>query len=179
MKRAYEIEPLSPDVNTFLGWTLIMTDQKELAIAQLNNALEIDPNFWFAHLMLGVVHETSGRLAEACAEYEKASTMEGEFSEGLANLGRGYALLGEVDEARKILMELKQRDERGYVSPHFFFDIHYVLGEKDEALRWFKAAFEQRCIYLLWDKVFAYSDFKRNDPRLAAILDKVGMKSVE
>ncbi len=177
MKRAYEIEPLSPDVNTFLGWTLIMAGEPELAIAQLNNALEIDPNFWFAHLMLGVAHETSGRLAEACAEYEKASMIEGEFSEGLANLGLCYARQRKIDEARKILAELKQRAENGYVPPYFFFMIHFALGEKDKALPWFEAAFEQRCIYLLWDKVFSYADYQRSDPRLAAILDKVGVKN--
>jgi serine/threonine-protein kinase len=179
MKRAYEIEPLSPETNTFLGWIYTLAGQNDPAMAQLNNALEIDPNFWFAHLMLGSVHESSGRLAEACAEYEKASAMEGEFSEGLASLGACYARQGKIAEARKILLELKQRAEKGYVPPYFFFSIHYALGEKDEALPWFEAAFEQRCIYLLWDKVFAYSDYQRKDPRLAAILDKVGVKSVE
>jgi len=179
MKRAYEIEPLSPEVNTFLGWILSMTDQKELAIPQLNNALELDPNFWFAQLMLGAVHETSGRLVEACTEYEKASALEGEFSEALASLGQCYARQGKIDEARKILRELKQRAEKGYVPPYFFFMIHFALGEKDEALPWFEAAYEQRCVYLLWDKVFSYSDYQRKDPRLAAILDKVGVKGVE
>jgi serine/threonine-protein kinase len=176
MKRAYEIEPLSAEINTFLGWTLNMAGQKQLAIAQLNNALELDPNFWFARLMLGSVYETSGRLTEACAEYEKASALEGEFSEGLACLGQCYARQGNAGDARKILSELKQRAAKGYVPPYFFFMIHFALGEKDEALPWFEAAFEQRCIYLLWDKVFSYSDYQRSDPRLAAILDKVGVK---
>jgi len=177
MKRAYEIEPLSPEVNTFLGWILSMTSQKELAIAQLNNALEMDSNFWFAHLMLGVVHETNERLAEACTAYENARALEGEFSEGLANLGRCYALQGKIDEARKILLELKQRAKKGYVPPYFFFMIHFALGEKDEAFPWFEKAFAQRCIYLLWDKVFSYASYQRKDPRLSAILDKVGMKN--
>jgi tetratricopeptide (TPR) repeat protein len=103
--------------------------------------------------------------------------MEGEFSEGLANLGNCYARQGKVDEARKILLELKRRAEKGYVPPYFFFMIHFALGEKDEALPWFEAAFEQRCIYLLWDKVFSYSDYQRSDPRLAIILDKVGARN--
>jgi len=176
VKRAYEIEPLSPEVNTFLGWILSMTGQAEPAIAQLQNALELDPNFWFAHLMLGVVHETNERLAEACTAYENARALEGEFSEGLANLGRCYALQGKIDEAQKILLELKQRAEKGYVPPYFFFMIHFALAEKDEAFPWFEKAYAQRCVYLLWDKVFAYSKYQREDPRLTAILDKVGMK---
>jgi tetratricopeptide (TPR) repeat protein len=105
--------------------------------------------------------------------------MEGEFSEGLANLGQCYARQGKIDEARKILFELKQRAEKGYVPPYFFFMIHFALGEKDEALPWFEAAYAQRCLYLLWDKVFSYSAYQRKDPRLAAILDKVGVKSLE
>ncbi|NUO80914.1 protein kinase [candidate division KSB1 bacterium] len=176
-KRAHEIEPLSPESNTYLGWILNMTGQNELAATQLNSALEIDSSFWFARLMLAGVYEGKGQLAEACAEYEKASALEGEFSEALANLGSCYARHGKIDEARKILLELKQRAAKGYVPPYFFFMIHYALGEKDEALPWFAAAYEQRCIYLLWDKVFSYSDYQRSDPRLAAILDKVGVKS--
>jgi tetratricopeptide (TPR) repeat protein len=148
-------------------------------MAQLNNALEIDPNFWFARVMLAGVYEAKGRLAEACAEYEKASALEGEFSEARWNLALCYVKQGKIDAARKILHELKQRAEKGYVPPYFFFSIHYALGEKDEALPWFEKAYEQRCIYLLWDKVFSYSDYQRSDPRLAAILDKVGVKSVE
>ena len=177
VKRAYEIEPLSLESNTYLGWIYSLAGQNDLAMAQLNNALEMDPNFWFARLMLAGVYEGKGRLAEACAEYEKASALEGEFSEALANLGRCYARQGKIDEARKILLELKQRAEKGYVPPYFFFMIHFALGEKDEALPWFEAAYEQHCIYLLWDKVFSYSSYQRSDPRLAAILDKVGVKN--
>jgi serine/threonine-protein kinase len=179
MKRAYEIEPLSPEVNTFLGWIYTLAGQNDLAMAQLNNALEMDSNFWFARVMLAGVYEAKGRLAEACAEYEKASALEGEFSEARWNLALCYVKQGKIDAARKILLELKQRAEKGYVPPYFFFMIHFALGEKDEALPWFEAAFEQRCIYLLWDKVFAYSEYQREDPRLTAILDKVGVKDVE
>lgn len=176
-KRAYELEPLSLESNTYLGWILSMTGQTDLAITQLNSALEMDSSFWFARLMLAGAYEGKGQTAEACVEYEKASALEGEFSEALANLGHCYARQGKADAARKILFELKQRAEKGYVPPYFFFMIHSALGEKDEALPWFEKAFEQRCIYLLWDKVFSYSDYQRKDPRLAAILDKVGVKN--
>ncbi|MCG3117904.1 MAG: Serine/threonine-protein kinase PknD [bacterium] len=176
-KRAYEIEPLSPESNTYLGWILSMTGQNDLATTQLNSALEVDSSFWFARLMLAGVYEGKGQIAEAGAEYEKASALAGEFSEALANLGGCYARQGKIDEARKILVELKRRAEKGYVPPYFFFMIHFALGEKDEALPWFEAAYEQRCVYLLWDKVFSYSDYQRSDPRLAAILDKVGVKN--
>jgi serine/threonine-protein kinase len=176
-KSAYEIEPLSPESNTYLGWILSMTGQNDLAMTQLNNALEMDPNFWFARVMLAGVYEAKGRLAEACAEYEKATALEGEFSEARWNLALCYVKQKKTDAARKILLELRQRAEKGYVPPYFFFSIHYALGEKDEALPWFEKAYEQRCIYLLWDKVFAYSEYQREYPRLAAILDKVGVKN--
>jgi serine/threonine-protein kinase len=179
VKRAQELEPLSVEINTYLGWILSVKGQNDLAMVQLNSALEMNPNFWFARLFLAGVHEANGHLAEACAEYEKASSTESTFSEALANLATCYVRQGRTDEARNILHELKQRAENSYVPPYFFFMIHYALGEKDEALPWFEAAYEQRCLYLLWDKVFSYSAYQRKDPRLAAILDKVGVKSLE
>ncbi len=178
-KRGHELDPLSLEIGTVLGGILNTAGQSDFAITQLNSTLEIDPNYWFARLLLAGVYEEQGRLEEACTELEKASALEGEFSEALANLGRCYVRQGKINEARKILLELKRRAEKNYVPPYFFFMIHYALGEKDEALPWFEAAFEQRCVYLLWDKVFAYSNYQRSDPRLAAILDKVGVKNGE
>ena len=177
MKRGHEIEPLSVEINTYLGWIYSLAGEKDLALTQLNSALEMDPGFWFARLFLAGVYERKGQIIEACAEYEKASALAGEFSEALASLGHCYARQGKIDEARRILLELKQRAARGYVPPYFFFMIHFALGEKDEALPWFEAAFEQRCVYLLWDKIFSYADYQRQDPRLTAILDKVGVKN--
>jgi serine/threonine-protein kinase len=178
-KRGHELDPLSTEIGTAVGGILSMTGQNDLAITQLNSTLELDPNYWFARVFLAGIYEAQGRLADACAEYEKAHALEGEFSEALAGLGKCYVQQGKIDEARKILLELKRRAEKNYVPPYFFFMIHYALGEKEEALPWFEAAFEQRCVYLLWDKIFSYSSYQREDPRFALILDKVGVKRVE
>src|SRR2546426_3271010 len=70
-KRAIELEPLSPNNNSDLGFILIMARRYDDAIAQLHKAVEIDPTFYFAHVVLGVALQAKGELADAIAAYMK------------------------------------------------------------------------------------------------------------
>src|ERR1700756_3116623 len=52
-KRAVELDPLSPIINSDLGRTLTMARRYDEAIAQLRKTLEIDPTLWVARFNLG------------------------------------------------------------------------------------------------------------------------------
>lgn len=45
MTRARELEPLSISMNFSLGWRLYMARKYDEAIEQLQNTLDMDPNF--------------------------------------------------------------------------------------------------------------------------------------
>lgn len=52
-KRAFELDPLSPMINTWLGFRYYDARQYGEAIAQGRKILEFDPSFAPAHLLLG------------------------------------------------------------------------------------------------------------------------------
>jgi tetratricopeptide (TPR) repeat protein len=74
-KRAVELDPLSPVINSDLGSNLMVARRYDEAIAQLRKTLEIDPTFSLAHGALGETLQFKGDLPGAIAEYTKAQEL--------------------------------------------------------------------------------------------------------
>src|SRR5438552_12305197 len=74
-KRAVELDPLSPVINTDLGTTFYYAHRYEDSARQLRKTLEIDPTFFYAHFNLGIALQAAGDLSGAIAEYEKAKQL--------------------------------------------------------------------------------------------------------
>ena len=56
LKKARDLDPLSLIINTNLGLNLYFAGHYDLAIEQLERALELEPNFFRAHLHLGMCY---------------------------------------------------------------------------------------------------------------------------
>ena len=93
-------------------------------------------------------------------------------------LGHAYAVSGNKDKALRVLDELKELSKRRYVSPYTIATIYVGLGEKGQALEWLQKAYEDRSVWLihLHLKVDPRLDSLRPDPRLKALLKKMGLE---
>jgi predicted Zn-dependent protease len=76
-KKAQELDPLSPIINTTLGWQFYLARQNDQAVDQLHKVLEIDPKFSPARRILEEVYAHMGKHKEAVAEREKALSLSG------------------------------------------------------------------------------------------------------
>src|SRR3984893_8614483 len=76
-QRARELDPLSNIINAWLSSRYFFARQYDKAIEEGRNAVEVDPGFGPARLVLGHAYEQKGMLAEAIAEFEKASSLAG------------------------------------------------------------------------------------------------------
>lgn len=130
MKRAVELDPLSPLYHHDLAWAFYYARQYDQAIEQLRKTLEMGPNFGYAHRTLGLVYLKKGMYEEAIAELQKSGY--------LGDLGYAYAVLGKRDQALKLLAELKERSKQEHVDPFDFAQLYTGLGEKDQAFEWLK-----------------------------------------
>ena len=65
-----------------------------------------------------------------------------------SQLGQAYAMTGNIEQARIILEELRDRATREFVSPYHFAYIHAGLGEADLAIDWLESAYEKRSGYI-------------------------------
>src|SRR5262249_44838362 len=69
------------------------------AVAELEAALRIDPQYAQAHNNLGALLQVAGRTAQARTEYERAIALRPDNVEARANLGQLLSNLGDVSGA--------------------------------------------------------------------------------
>ena len=72
MERARELDPFSIIINTELGCPYLYSKRYARAIEYFRKAVEMDPNFPFAHFALAEAYDRVGRYREAWDEHEKA-----------------------------------------------------------------------------------------------------------
>jgi TolB-like protein/Tfp pilus assembly protein PilF len=172
-KRAIELDPLSPVINTDLGQTLFMARRYDEAIAQLRKALEIDPTFYYAHYTLGMALQLKRNVPTAIAEYTKAQQLSDDLRIQVlvANI---KALSGDKDAANQMLAELEEVSRHRYVRSFWRALLYLSLGKRDEAIRWLeKGVADHEGLEIAWIKVDPMLDPLRGDPQFEALVQKV------
>ncbi|MDQ3256650.1 MAG: tetratricopeptide repeat protein, partial [Acidobacteriota bacterium] len=174
-KRPRELDPLSLITNTLEGMFLYYANRNDEALTRLQKTLELDPNFWVAHLTLGKVYLRKGMYAEAIAEFTKAREFSRGNTETISMVGYAQALSGNQAQAQAVLDELKSLSTQRYVPPHNIAMVYNGLGERDEAFAWLEKAYEERDVRLTFLKVDPKWDSFRPDPRFADLLRRIGL----
>jgi TolB-like protein len=135
VRRAMELEPVHPTVHHHAALIALLAHRPELAIAYSQSLLEIDRSFDIAHLWLGTAYEQQQRYPEAVSELELAREKLGRsFVPALAPLGHVYGVMGNRDEAERILNQVDELSGRLYVEPFWQGVLHLGLGQQDPAL---------------------------------------------
>ncbi len=141
---------------------------------QLRKTLELDSNFWVAHLWLGWTYAAIGRHADGIAELQIARRLD-DTLEIVAALGYAQGLAGQRDAARLALDELQQFSRTRYVSPMLGALIAVGMGEHDEAFGWLEKALEDRAQMLSELRAESAFDPLRADPRFTDLLRRIGL----
>lgn len=174
LKVGQQLDPLSAAINSEVGRIFFFRRQHDRAIAQLQETLQLEPDFWPAHLFLGWAYEQQGHYTEALAILHRASTLD-DNPRTLASLGHAYAVAGNNAEAEKLLTSLQERSRSEYVSPYYLAGICVGLGRIDHAFFWFDRAFKDRSEWLVWLGVDPRFDRLHSDPRCKDLLRLVGL----
>jgi TolB-like protein/lipoprotein NlpI len=173
VKRALELDPVSPIFSVSLGAVYTRARRYDEAIAQLRDTVEMHPEFYWAHRFLGWALELKGATGQAMAEYRKAFELNDD-PVVLALLAHAEASIGKQNEARQVLAQLTEEAKARYVPAYAFAVIHLSLGEKDQALDWLeKAARDHDGLYSIFFNVDQYLDPLRGDPRFEALVSAI------
>jgi TolB-like protein/Tfp pilus assembly protein PilF/class 3 adenylate cyclase len=173
-KRAIELDPLSPVINTDLARTLIMARRYDEAIAQSRKTLELDPTFYLAHATLGWALHLKGDLPAAIAEYTKAQSLTDISLRARVLLAAAKAQSGDKEAATQMLAELEELSRHRDVGGYDRALLYLSLGNHSEAIRSLEksiADYDARDI--TWIKVDPLLDPLRGDPRFEALVQKV------
>jgi serine/threonine protein kinase/tetratricopeptide (TPR) repeat protein len=175
MRKAQEADPLSLIIQAEAGDPFSAARQYDRAVEQYLKALDLDPNFPYAHRGLGYVHMQNGRFQAALEEFQKAVVFSGNAPYFISDLGYGYARAGNKLEAQKRLEELKELRKRRFVDARDIGLVYMGLGDNDQALAWFDRAVEEGSTGLVDLKISAAYDPLRSDPRFADLVRRVGI----
>ena len=175
MRRAEELDPVSLPVRFNASYRYYFARRYADAIAECQRALELDRNFPPVRAVLGFSYAALGRYDDAIREVRAA--VADTTVTGVAVLGYVYALAGRRTEARAVLRAVEKRSAHQYVVPLDFSLIYAALGQRDEAFRWLRKAYEERAPLLIFINVAAWYDTVRDDPRFAELVRDLGLES--
>ena len=174
MDRARELDPLSPYVHVGTVWPVLFARKYDQAIERLHRIIALNPEFANAHINLGWAYAWKGMNEEAIAAFDKAKSLENIW-QNLSALGYAYAKAGRMDEARKVLAELRERARREHVSEYGLAMVYAGLGEKDRAIDELQKAYDARDEYMPFLNVDPFFDSLRSDPRFIGILRRLNL----
>jgi DNA-binding winged helix-turn-helix (wHTH) protein/tetratricopeptide (TPR) repeat protein len=171
---ALKLDPLDDCINQYLGWHYIHARQFDRAIGQLEKTLELNPDFFLAHVTLGMAYAQKGEFAKAILEFQQARLIDSPPLL-LGFLGHAYAMSGKREAAIKALEELEALSNRVYVPPYSIALIYTALGEKPQAFEWFEKAYAAQNEWLNWLKVAPEVDSLRAEPEFTDLLLRLNL----
>ncbi len=178
-QRAQELDPLSPEIVSELGFVYLDTRRYDESIAQFQKALDLSPNAAVIRASLAWAYAMNRMYPQALAEYDKiadqdkAVAAENQFVAG--GLGWVYAVSGRRADALKIAQQFRDLSSHSYVDFYQFAWIYAGLGDKDEAFRLLEKGYAQHSASMpfLGSDWFWYG--MHSDPRYADLLHRMGL----
>jgi TolB-like protein/DNA-binding winged helix-turn-helix (wHTH) protein len=177
IKLAQRLDPVSPIVNTAVGFVSFFNRDYDDAIKDCKAVLEHEPNFPVAHNVLGRAYDAKGMHDQAIAELERLAQLS-ESSGNLAYLGHAYAASGRQADAKRILDKLFEKARQGiFVGLSGPALIYAGLGDKENAILYLQRAADQNDANLIWLRVEPAYDGLRSDTRFQNVLRRQGATS--
>ncbi len=140
LDEAKRLDPLSPLISDHQAILFLYSDRLDDAVAAAKRTLTLDPNYNYLEPTLARVYREQGKLEDALALYLKAQQGTHEPNAGLAI---AYARLGRITEAQRMLQQLIDKANRGYVAGEQIACVFVALDNHDEAFRWLNRAVDE------------------------------------
>lgn len=172
IKRAEELDPLSPRAMLMTAWTLYQARHYEEAVNKARKANDLRKDFPQGLLHLGNTLTQAGRPTEAIPLLRQSSRLWEESGMPQYMLVCALAAAGKQQEARQVFEALKAATAKRYVKPYFLAVACAALGEFDDAFAWFEKAVAERSEWMIWLATEANLDRLRQDARYPALLQQ-------
>ncbi len=175
LEQALDSDPLSVELRNWFVEILCLSRQHERALEQALRLVELEPDSFMSHCVLGHAYLTMQRYDLSAAAARKGVELSGGLPLMLGWLGLPLGLGGRAAEARALLDRLHILASQRYVPPTSFAWLHLGLGEIDEAFVWMDKAVDAPDRMMSPIKTYPFFDPIRSDPRFTALLRKMNL----
>jgi len=174
---AQKLDPLNLVINTDVGTTYYYAGQYERAIEEQRKTLELEPDFFLAHVYLGFAYLRKNLPEDAIREFGFAGRLAPDEPIPIALRGYASGVAGRRAEAEKALAELGALSKTRYVSAFPIAWVYLGLGNKDRAFDWLEKAYGERAGMLVYLNVERAFDPLRSDRRFGDLLRRLSLPS--
>lgn len=175
VRRAKEIDPLSPGVNAQEVWILFYARRFDESIERGRGIAEMNPEFAEIYDPLKRCYDQKGMYREAIAARQARRKLAG------WDANETSALMEAASTSESAVYWKKRREqeiEEGRNEPPMPFEmalIYAQLGEKDLAFEWLDKATENRAYPVMMLGVTPDIDPLRSDPRFDDLMRRIGL----
>jgi TolB-like protein/Tfp pilus assembly protein PilF len=175
MRRARDLDPLSPLILSNVADCEFFSRRYDRAILQYRAILEREPGHAFSLLGLGRAYRQKGSYDEAIAALGKAREASAADPVMLAHLAYALVQAGQRGRVEVIRDRLRADYRRGGPFAYAMAIVGAGLGERDEAISWLEQVYAERHPQGLWMKVDPELESLRSDPRYQALVRSTGL----
>jgi TolB-like protein len=147
----------------------------ERAVRESKMAMELDPDSFMPHFILGRAYIRMGKASEAIAELKHKAASVQESPLMAAALGLAYGTSGQTKQTQKIVQAFAAYAKKRYIPATYFGMLYAGLGDQEQALNWLEKAYEERADGLTWINVEPMFDGVRQHPRFQALVKRMGL----
>jgi TolB-like protein/DNA-binding winged helix-turn-helix (wHTH) protein len=176
IKLSRELEPLNLRTGALEGQFLLHAGQTDAALDRLQKTIDLDPNFWLAHLFAASAYIEKGMFEKAFSEGRKAKRLSPSQNWSIAFGGYALAKAGKQSEARAVLDELLGLSKTRYVPPYHFALIYNALGEGEKALDYLEKGFAEKDVRMVFLKVEPKWNNLRSEPRFVDLMRRMNFE---
>jgi tetratricopeptide (TPR) repeat protein len=170
-----ELDPLSLLTYALEGQILFFAGNYDEALDRLQKTIDLETNFWLAHLFISRVHSEKGMHAEAVAAAKRAAELSGNSQ---SHAYRAYALTkwGKNSEARALLNELLKESTETYVPPYNLALVYSGLGEQERAMDYLEKGYAEKDSRMVFLKVEPMWNNLRSVPRFRDLIKRMKLE---
>ncbi len=173
IQKGREHEPLSLVINALEPLFLFYAGKHEEGMLRLNEAFDIEPDFWISHINLAKIYIQRQQYDKAVKQLDLAREFSSGNSETISLSAYALAKSGNHNFALSILKQLLSRRSRSYVPPYNIAIIYNGLGERQLAVDWLDLAYAERDVRLPFIKVDPKWDDFRREPRFIELMERM------
>jgi DNA-binding winged helix-turn-helix (wHTH) protein/TolB-like protein/Tfp pilus assembly protein PilF len=178
IKRAEQLDPLSPIIQSIVGLIFYHARDFDAAIAQYQKTINNHPNFPVVYAYLSLAYAQKGMYDEAFeAEAKLLQAAAGADEKSIEVLRQIYRQNGWKGFLRALLAGTNTEAQKHYMNAFSQAFLYMRMGEREQSLEWLEKSFAEQHRYVVYLNADPYADFLRDDPRFQNLIRRVGLKN--